>query len=675
MKKILLYLATAAMFAACGDDPEDPSGRIVLDPAQTTVLEVDNLSRTVRVAFTTDLNWIVNYVSGGGVDGWYAVDPTSGLGGEATVEVRITENETGADREGAFRIVCGSASVEFTVRQYSGDIPDNPYVSIPDEALRTYLLENFDRDGDLKLSKEEAAAITELVCEQMDIASLRGIEHMPNLEVLDISYNKIAGELDLSGFDKLKQLDCDHNPLTAVKVAGCAGLESLKANDCFVMNEYMQTVYTLARIDLTGCVALKSLNFEDNCLTELDLSDCAALEDIRCAYNDLTTLDFSACPKMVSIHCRNNPLHGLLLDVSMCPDLRYLAAWEAGLSGVDVSGCSRLEQLLVYYNDLGSIDISSCTALAKLDLHGTKISGLDLGNCPELNWLDVSYNNIDRIDLSACTKMAELYLGENLLSELDCSMCTNLRKLSATDNALERLDVSGCTQLETLAVARNALTELDLSDCSSLTQLSVDENHLDVLDVNNAHDLFILNCTQNRLTELGIADCAGLVVLDAEHNRLTNLDLRSNVLLREVYLGGNSLAGIDVRGLGELTHLEVQQNELTRIDLQGCEAIDELHVFSNRIEWLSIIPCKAIRYLDCRNTLLRSIDLSQNPRMNFLFATLNPLLKTVWILDGANYSSLSVDEGVEVYRKSPDSFDDVGGDSWGDAQIDPWENK
>lgn len=61
--------------------------------------------------------------------------------------------------------------------------------------------------------------------------------------------------------------------------------------------------------------------------------------------------------------------------------------------------------------------------------------------------------------------------------------------------------------------------------------------------------------------------------------------------------------------------------------------------------------------------------------MDFLFATLNPNLKTVWIAEDRYFSSLEVDEGVEVYYKSPDSFDDVGGDGWGDAWVDPWENK
>lgn len=675
MKKVLLCLAAAAMLAACGDDAADRTGQIVLAPSQTTLLEVDYYATSVPVGFSADLNWIVDYVSGGGAEGWYAVDPASGMAGEATIAVQVGENTTGAQREGAFRIVCGSAAVEFTVRQFAEDMPDNPYVTIPDEKFRAYLLEHFDTDGDLKLSKEEAAAITELVCEQMDIASLKGIEHMPNLTVLDVSYNKIPDALAVEGYGKLIRLDCDHNPLTSLSVKGCKALRELKANDCFYQDEYGKAIYTLAAIDLTGCGALETLNIEDNSIAVLDLHDCVSLREIRCAYNDLTTIDFSSCTKMTAITCRNNPLHGLTLDVSMCPDLLYLACWEAGLAGVDVSGCPKLQELLVYYNDLNSIDISACPALTRVDLHGTKISALDLGNCPKLNTLFVAFNTIDRLDFSACPELTSVNVSNNTLTQLDLSKCPKLTELTASNNSIDKINVNGCSKLEKLIVGNNLIPEIDLSTNVALSAIDLNKNRLTLLDVNKSPQIYILNCNENKIEELRCDNCKELSLIDAEHNRMTRLDLRPNSLLSEIYLGGNKLAEIQLRGLSELTHLELQDNVLTQLDLTGCSAIDELHIFKNRIEYLSVIPCESVRYIDCRINLLHSLDLSNNPKMNFLFATENPDLKTVYILENAAYSQCSVDEGVKVFYKSPDDFNDVGGDGWGDATIDPWANK
>lgn len=45
-----------------------------------------------------------------------------------------------------------------------------------------------------------------------------------------------------------------------------------------------------------------------------------------------------------------------------------------------------------------------------------------------------------------------------------------------------------------------------------------------------------------------------------------------------------------------------------------------------------------MRQLDCRGTGIKMLDLSPNPAMAFLFATECPALKTVYILEGADYS-------------------------------------
>lgn len=72
--------------------------------------------------------------------------------------------------------------------------------------------------------------------------------------------------------------------------------------------------------------------------------------------------------------------------------------------------------------------------------------------------------------------------------------------------------------------------------------------------------------------------------------------------------------------------------------------------------------------------LLRSLDLSNNPQMDFLFATLNPQPENGMDCGRQVFQQPRGGRGGwEVYYKSPDSFDDVGGDGWGDAWVDPWE--
>jgi hypothetical protein len=88
-------------------------------------------------------------------------------------------------------------------------------LEIPDAKFKTYLLKNFDKNADKKLSLAEAKAIKEINCSGMEIKALDGIEKLDNLESLDCSNNKLD-ELELRYNKKLNKLVCTGNnvPLT-----------------------------------------------------------------------------------------------------------------------------------------------------------------------------------------------------------------------------------------------------------------------------------------------------------------------------------------------------------------------------------------------------------------------------------------------------------------------------
>jgi Leucine-rich repeat (LRR) protein len=88
-------------------------------------------------------------------------------------------------------------------------------LEIPDAKFGAYLLENFDKNADGKISLYEAKAIKEIRCPGMEIESLDGIEKFVNLESLDCSNNRLD-ELELRYSKKLNKLVCTGNnvPLT-----------------------------------------------------------------------------------------------------------------------------------------------------------------------------------------------------------------------------------------------------------------------------------------------------------------------------------------------------------------------------------------------------------------------------------------------------------------------------
>ena len=91
-------------------------------------------------------------------------------------------------------------------------IPIND-VNFPDENFRNYIRNAFDKDRNGFLSDEEMAYVRNIHCENMNISSLTGIEHFPNLIGLWCLNNHIKG-WNLSGNPHLKGIWCSHNDFT-----------------------------------------------------------------------------------------------------------------------------------------------------------------------------------------------------------------------------------------------------------------------------------------------------------------------------------------------------------------------------------------------------------------------------------------------------------------------------
>lgn len=94
----------------------------------------------------------------------------------------------------------------FSCKKY----PVNICGKMDDPVFKAYCLEHFDANGDRKILKEEAEAVTEITVPSMGIKSLNGIEAFTNLLGLDCSDNLITS-LDLRENRKLIYLDCRDN--------------------------------------------------------------------------------------------------------------------------------------------------------------------------------------------------------------------------------------------------------------------------------------------------------------------------------------------------------------------------------------------------------------------------------------------------------------------------------
>ena len=77
--------------------------------------------------------------------------------------------------------------------------------TFPDERFRGYVMENFDKNGNAKLSTSEKEAVTKIDCSDMGITSLKGIGYFTELKTLVCCSNDLAS-LSVKKNTKLRRI-------------------------------------------------------------------------------------------------------------------------------------------------------------------------------------------------------------------------------------------------------------------------------------------------------------------------------------------------------------------------------------------------------------------------------------------------------------------------------------
>ena len=136
--------------------------------------------------------------------------------------------------------------------------------NFPDDTFRQMVKDEFDTNGDNVLSQGERDAVTALDVQEGPVASLKGVEVFPHLQVLNAQLCRLT-ELDLSQNTELEAAFVSNNRLVSLTLP--KDNHNLKVLD--VMGNRLTT------LDVSGLKALTFLHVNDNFLTELDLSGCA----------------------------------------------------------------------------------------------------------------------------------------------------------------------------------------------------------------------------------------------------------------------------------------------------------------------------------------------------------------------------------------------------------------
>lgn len=342
MKKILFSLALmSALLVSCepenGEDNQEPTPEpeysISISPAELT-FGAEGGEQSVTV--TSSNGWYLN-----GESDWCEVSASYGESGDEIL-IKVKPNaDTENSRTAKLVFTCGDKTAELTINQQKDEI-----IEFKDPAfLQAVLRDNFadaDKNGDKKISKAEAALVTEMRIDANVYSDgtskyprtrvMDEIKYFTALTSLECSDNQLIS-LDLSNNTALTYLNCSDNQLTTLDVSKNTALTYLSC--------YSNQLTTL---DVSKNTALTYLGCSDNQLTSLDVSGCIALEDLKCRNNQLTSLDVSKHTALTSLNCDGNQLTSL--DVSNNTELIWLSCYSNDITTIDVSMCRGLE----YFN-------------------------------------------------------------------------------------------------------------------------------------------------------------------------------------------------------------------------------------------------------------------------------------------------------------------------------------
>lgn len=241
--------------------------------------------------------------------------------------------------------------------------PDDVAPEISDEAFRAAMLKIADTDGDGKISREEAEAVTTLNASGLGLTNVdffyfNKIQHLdlaknelesidlsmlPDLTYLNVNSNKLT-ELNVS-YQKLEYLYADHNQLTSVKFGGYNYLEiDLSHNALTTLTPYYMSKMlrldlsynNLTDVTLTGNDSLAFMDLSHNQLKSVRMWSLKKLVDLKVNDNPFTELDDSKNWTILeTINCSNTDI--TTLNLSESTELKECIA----------TGCANLETIYV----------------------------------------------------------------------------------------------------------------------------------------------------------------------------------------------------------------------------------------------------------------------------------------------------------------------------------------
>jgi Leucine-rich repeat (LRR) protein len=372
---------------------------------------------------------------------------------------------------------------------------------------------------DGKIHNKEYDRKTEYVdLNDIGISNIIRINGLPNLQKLDLGYNKIGSmkcfqEKCFEGQISIQELHLGGNKKIE-RIEGLDGMINLR--DLYLFDNQIERIEGLDRL-----IRLNKLRLGSNKIKQIEGLDYLV---------DLQTLDLG-----------NNQIEQIE-GLDRLVDLQELNLSSNQIKQIKGLDClADLRQLILMCNQIERIEGLDRINIRELYLSRNLIKTIEgLEKQSFLEYLELDFNQIERIE------------------GLDC--LTSLLKISLWGNSITKIEgLDNLHQLTGLFLGTNKIGKIEgLTKLTKLDGLSLVDNLIEKIEgLENLHQLEVLNMYNNQIKKIeGIDSNRTLQILMLGKNNINRIEGLENLTgLKQIILDNNSIKKIE--GLDGLTNLRV----------------------------------------------------------------------------------------------------------------------
>ncbi|QLB49985.1 pneumococcal-type histidine triad protein [Streptococcus sanguinis] len=290
--------------------------------------------------------------------------------------------------------------------------------------------------------------------QRKDPLERKGLELMPNIEVLGIGFTPIKDIRPVLQFKHLKQLWMTKTGVTNY--------------------DFLKEIPTLEGLDISqnGITDLSFLKYYPN------------LKTVAAAGNDLT--DITPLAKLKNLESLNLDYNNIS-DISALTKLSKLKAVSLEHNQLqDVSALSQKEDLTrLFLSNNPNLNLNTLKAshLEELTADNSNVDNLNfLKSNPNLTTLSLNGNRLTSlVGVEAAKNLVTLSASQNKITSLDIPAAqSSLKNLNLAENELKNLEgINQFRSLDNLAVNKNKINTLALQEPNkTVTYINVSDNHI-----------------------------------------------------------------------------------------------------------------------------------------------------------------------------------------------------